>query len=186
MNVIEAIRSRRSVKSFTDRPVPREELERLVGAAVLAPNHRMTEPWRFLVLGEEAKSAYGRVLGGRKARKVEDEDAARMVREKVSREMRSVPAMVVVTMREDDDPEIREEDYASCLMGVQNMCLAAVELGLGTHIKSGGVMNDPALRAAWGVEDGRTVVAIVFVGEPAEVPSGKERTPAGERTRWLP
>ena len=185
MNVFESIEQRRSIKRFTDRQIARGEIEKLLAAAVLAPNHKMTQPWGFVVLGPAARRAYGNVLGGRKARKVEDPDAAAAVRDKVAREHEALPAMLAVTMDIDEDPETREEDYAAVWMAIENLCLAAVELGLGTHIKTGAVMNDDAARAALGVKAGRRIVAIVNVGEPAEVPSPKSRTPAAEKTRWL-
>jgi nitroreductase len=85
-----------------------------------------------------------------------------------------------------DDPEIREEDYAAAMMAVQNIALAAVELGLGTHIKTGGVMSDPAARAATGVAENERIVAIVNVGAPLESPPVKARQPASRFTTWVP
>lgn len=186
MNASDAIRHRRSIKKFTDRQVSREEIERMLEAAVLAPNHRMTEPWRFYVLGPDARRAYGLALGERKARKVEDADAAALVREKVAREHAGLPGMIVVAMVQDENPEIREEDYASVMMAVQNLSLAAAEMGLGSHIKTGAVMEDPNARAAAGVAEGERIVAVVNVGEPAEIPSPKDRAAAGTFTKWLP
>jgi nitroreductase len=84
------------------------------------------------------------------------------------------------------DAETREEDYAAAMMAVQNLALAAVELGLGTHIKTGGVMSDPAARAAAGVQDDERIVAIVNVGTPADVPPPKSRAAAADLTRWVP
>ena len=72
MQISEAITQRRSIKRYSDRPVSREEVETVLAAAVLAPNHRLTQPWRFYVLGPQARHAYGLVLGGRKAKKIED------------------------------------------------------------------------------------------------------------------
>lgn len=185
MNVFDAITQRRSIKRFTDRPVAREELERLLQAAVQAPNHRMTQPWRFFVLGPEARHAYGAALGDRKARKMADAEAGRMVRDKVAGEHAALPAMIAVAMREDENPEIRQEDYAAVMMAVQNISLAAPALGLGTHIKTGAVMDDPAARAAAGVPDGLRIVAVVNVGEPADVPEPKQRDDASSHTTWL-
>src|ERR1051325_10336957 len=142
MDVSEAIRARRSIKRFADRPVSREEIESLLAAATLAPNHRLTQPWRFYVLGPEARYAYGRALGERKARKLEDPEAARAMRETVAQEHRAVPCMIAAAVVHSDDPEVREEDYAAAMMAILNLSLAAVDLGLGTHIKTGGVMND--------------------------------------------
>jgi len=186
MHVSDAIASRRSIKRFTSRPVTREEIETLLSAAVAAPNHRLTQPWRFCVLGPEARQAYGLVIGGRKARKIEDPDAARAMRDTVAAEHRALPAMLIVAAAENENPEIKEEDYAAVMMAIQNLCLAAVAMGLGTHVKTGAVMNDPAARAATGVKDGERIVAVVNVGEPADVPPAKPRQPATAFTTWRP
>jgi nitroreductase len=186
MRVSDAIQNRRSIKRFTDRPVSREEIEAVLAAAALAPNHRLTLPWRFYVLGPEARSAYGRALGDRKARKLTDPEAANRVRQTVADEHRALPSMIAVAVVTHDDPEIREEDYAAAMMGVQNLALAAVELGLGTHIKTGAVMNDPVARTAVGLPDDQRIVAVVNIGQPAEVPQGKARRPAPEHTTWVP
>lgn len=186
MHVLDAIQQRRSIKRFTARPVSREEVERLLAAAALAPNHRLTHPWRFQVLGPEARHAYGLALGARKARKLADPDAADALRRTVAEEHRALPCMIAVAVAVHDDPEIREEDYAAAMMAVQNLALAAVGLGLGTHIKTGAVMTDPAARAAAGVPEGQRIVAIVNVGEPAEVPPPKPRQDAASLTTWLP
>ncbi|HEY9226021.1 MAG TPA: nitroreductase [Gemmatimonadaceae bacterium] len=186
MRVTEAIRDRRSIKRFTDRPVSREAIETLLAAATLAPNHRLTQPWRFYVLGPEARYAYGAALGDRKARKLEDPAAGRAMRDTVASEHRALPLMIAVAVVDTDNAEQREEDYAAAMMAVQNLSLAAVELGLGTHIKTGAVMSDPAARFAAGVRDGERIIAIVNVGEPAEVPPPKKRNDATSVTTWLP
>ena len=179
-----AIRGRRSVREFTSRPVDHESIERLLEAAAQAPNHRMTQPWRFYVLGPAARRAYGTVLGGRKAKKIEDPDAARAVLEKVAAAHERLPAMVAFAMVEDANPETREEDYASMMMAIQNFTLAAAAEGLATHIKTGAVMHDPGARAAAGVPDGQKIVAIVELGEAAALPSPRDRTPASQFTTW--
>lgn len=186
MRVLEAIRDRRSIKKFSERPVTREEIEELLEASVLAPNHRLTQPWRFYVLGPEARYAYGLALGARKAKKIEDPEAARATRETVANEHRALPGMIVFAVVETDNAEQREEDYASALMAIQNFSLAAIELGLGTHIKTGAIMSDPAARAAARVPDNERVVAIVNVGVPSEVPAPKSRKPAADVTTWVP
>lgn len=185
MDVIEAIGSRRSIKKFTDRKLTREEIERLLEAAVQAPNHRMTEPWRFYVLGPRARWAYGAALGRRKAKRVDDPEAAELVVRKVAGEHEQLPAMLAVAIVQHENPEIQEEDYASALMAIQNLSLAALSMGLGAHIKSGGVMADPAARAAVGVADDERIVAIVNLGQPAEVPEPRPRKKATECTTWV-
>ena len=186
MDVSEAISTRRSIKRFTSRTVTRDEIETLLAAAVTAPNHRLSQPWRFYVLGPEARHAYGLALGDRKARKVEDPAAARALRDSVAAEHRALPAMLVVAVADHENPEIREEDYAATMMAIENLALAAVALGLGTHLKTGAVMSDPAARAAAGVNAHERIVAIVNLGEPAEIPPAKPRESATAFTTWRP
>lgn len=186
MQIPAIIEQRRSIKKFTDRAVTREEIETLLEAAILAPNHRLTRPWHFYVLGPESRYAYGLALGERKARKTQDPEAARALRETIGREHRALPCMLAVAIAQNENPEIREEDYAAAMMAIENLALTAVALGLGTHIKTGGVMEDVASRAAVGVGDGQRIVAIVNVGEPAESPAARKREPATACTTWRP
>jgi len=186
MNPIELFSARRSIREFTSREVSHAEIEILLEHAVTAPNHRLTQPWKFFVLGPEARRGYGLALGARKARKIEDSTAAEQLRQKVGEEHAALPLMIAVAISQDANPEIREEDYAAGMMAVQNISLAAVALGLGTHIKSGAVMNDPQARAAIGVADGDRIIAILNVGEPATVPPSKPRRLAADVTRWMP
>ena len=183
--MIETLAARRSIREFTAREVTRAEIEALLDAAVSAPNHRLTQPWRFYVLGREARRGLGLALGSRKAKKIEDPVAAEALRQKVGDEHAALPLVIAVAVVLDDNPEIREEDYAAGMMAVLNLSLAAVEMGLGTHIKSGGVMDDPAARAAMGIAEGERVIAMVNVGEPATVPAPKARKPASELTTWV-
>jgi nitroreductase len=185
MDIFDTISARRSIKEFTDREVASEQIERMLSAAVLAPNHRMTQPWRFYVLGPEARAGYGRVLGHRKAKRVEEAAAAAAVIAKVEQSHRDLPAMLAVSVVVDENPEIREEDYAATWMAIQNLSLAAHALGLGTHVKSGAVMDDPGARAAVGVPEGERIVATITLGEPASVPEAKPRRGAAELTTWV-
>lgn len=186
MQLSQAIAQRRSIKRYTGRPVARAELETLLDAATLAPNHRLTQPWRFYVLGPEARYAYGLALGERKARKLDDPEAGRAMRDTVAAEHQALPAMIAVAVVTNENPEIREEDYAAVMMAIENLSLIALDLGLGTHIKTGAIMSDPAARAAAGVKEGERIVAIVNVGEPADVPPPKKREPASTFTTWVP
>jgi nitroreductase len=184
MRVSDAIAQRRSIKKFQQRAVTREEIEALLDAAVLAPNHKLTQPWRFYVLGPTARRQYGLALGERKAKKLTDADAANAMRERTAAENEAFPALIAVAMVLAESPETREEDYAAVMQSVALITLMAMERGLGTHIRSGAVMDDPAARAAIGVRDGERVVAMVSVGVPEEIPAPKSRQGAAAVTEW--
>jgi nitroreductase len=184
MTVAEAIANRRSIRNFQDRPLTREAIEALLEAAMLAPNHHLTQPWRFYVLGPQARRGYGVALGERKAKKLTDAEAARVLREKIGEEHRALPCMIAVATVVSEKEETREEDYAAAMMAVAFLSLAAVERGFGTHIKTGAIMDDPAARVAAGIREGERIVAVVNVGVPAEIPPRKERKPAPDFITW--
>lgn len=186
MQTLDAINQRRTIKRFENQEVSRGDIEAMLSAATLAPNHRLTQPWRFYVLGPEARYGYGMALGNRKAKKIEDPAAAQKMRETVAEEHRAVPGMLAIAMTVNENEEIREEDYAAVMMGVQNLALVAVEKGLGTAFKSGAILGDPAARAAVGVAENERIVLVINVGVAAEVPAPKARESAAALTRWVP
>jgi nitroreductase len=72
------------------------------------------------------------------------------------------------------------------MMAVQNILLTAAGIGLGTHVKTGAIMDDPAARAAVGVADDERIVAVINAGEPEGLPDPRPRTDARQRTVWVP
>ncbi len=187
MNVDEAIRSRRSVRSFTSRPVSSELLSSLLELALHAPNHRRTEPWEFLVLGPSSRRTWGRLKGRLRAEKTgAAPERAEALVEEMGRDAEALPAAVAFVQRLAADPDVREEDYATLWMGIQNVLLGAVEAGLATQIRTGPAVNHPETLAAFGVGEERRIVAIVELGEPDGEPAPWIRDPVERRTRHLP
>jgi nitroreductase len=188
MSALEAITQRRTHKHYTARPVERAEIEAMLDAAVLAPNHKMTEPWRFVVLGDEAKRAYGGIRARAKVGVAEDGDAGdkgAAKRAKIVEECMEVPTYIALLMYQDEDAFRREEDHAAVWMAAQNMLLAATSLGLGTKIATGRVFEGEELRALVGAKKRERVLGMIHVGQPAEARKAKERTPAAKLTTWL-
>src|SRR2546430_4267006 len=138
MPIPEIIEQRRSIKKFTERAVTRGEIETILDAAILAPNHRLTRPWRFYVLGPASRYAYGLALGERKARNVSDPEAAGKLRETVAAEHRQLPCMIAVAVVHHDNAEIGEEDYAAAMMAIENLALTAGGRGGGGPTTNGG------------------------------------------------
>lgn len=137
-------------------------------------------------MGPDARYAYGFALGSRKAKKIEDPAAAQKLRETVGEEHRALPAMLAIAMVINENEEIREEDYAASMMAVQNICLTAVERGLGTALKSGAILGDAAARTAVTVADNERVILAMNVGTPVEVAPPKARELASTYTKWVP
>ena len=185
MEVTEAILTRRTVKKYTARPIHPSTLEALLELAIWAPNHRMTEPWRFRVLGPEAKRSYGEALGSLRAGKLDDPTAAAVIRRRSMETALATPVTLAFLQRLDPDPIIREEDYAAVYMGIQNLLLGATAEGLVAQVKTGPILEDPGFRSALEASDADRVVALVHLGEASSLPVSKPRESAAEHTRWL-
>src|SRR5215813_11446060 len=113
MDVETAIRTRRTHKAFGAEPLAREEIEELLSLASWAPNHHLTVPWRFRVVGPEALAALKRAAG--------PEGAAKLER---------CPTLVVVSAVLDGDPVQDEEDLHATAVAAYIVLLAAHDRGL--------------------------------------------------------
>jgi nitroreductase len=187
MDAIDAIQQRTSVRRYLPDPVSRETIERLLDCAVRAPNHKLTEPWRFAVLTGEAKARLAEIRARHRLEKheVPGSDEARKRAEKARRETLESPAIIAVMARESEDAITREEDYAAVMMATANLMTAAQSLGLGTYLKTGGVMQQPALAELVALPEGYRVVTLLSVGYPADSGTPRRRRPAAELTTWL-
>ncbi len=187
MDAIDAIRRRTSVRRYRPDPVSRETIERLLDCAVRAPNHKLTEPWRFAVLTGQSRARLAEIRANHRLRKYDDptSEEAQARSDKARRETLESPAIIVVMARTSNDEITGEEDYAAVMMATANLMTAALSLGLGTYLKTGGVMSDAGLAELVGLPEGYRVVGIVSLGYPAADEEPRRRRPAGELTRWL-
>ena len=187
MDALDAIQRRTSVRRFRPEPVGRETIERLLECAVRAPNHKLTEPWRFAVLTGAARDRFAELRARHRLTRYADpeSDEARTAVAKMRRETEETPAIIVVMCAISPDDVAREEDYAASMMAIANLMIAAESLGLGTYMRTGGLMRDPDVTALVGLEPGFRMVGMVSLGYPADEPPPKRRRPAAELTRWV-
>ena len=188
MDAYDAIARRTSTRTFKPDPVPRYVIERLLAAAVRAPNHKLTEPWRFVVVTGDAKRRYAELRRAHRAKRFEgrSDDQARQAIEKTYREHLDTPAFVFVLCEVSDDPVRREEDYGATMMAIENLLVAAAADGLGTYVRTGGIMELSEVRALAGAKDGQRIVGIVSVGYLAAPPEPTPRKkPLADLVTWL-
>jgi nitroreductase len=187
MDAISAIQSRTSVRRFRPEPVSRELIERLLDCAIRAPNHKLTQPWRFVVLAGRAKDRLAQIRAAHRIKRFDDPSSAEALASaaKQSREVQETPVVIVAIMAVSPDENTREEDYAATMMALANLMTAAQSLGLGTYLKTGGILNEPDLLQLVGLPDGFRVVGLVSLGYPADPEPPRRRRPASELTVWL-
>lgn len=183
MNVMEAIRNRRTIgKSAGD--IPRETIRELIEAAVWAPNHKLTQPWKFNVLTGAARERLGAVWGAAAAAKA-DPAAAASVRDGEAKKPLRAPAIVVVSTRTDPNPMTAEEDLTATAAAVQNMLLAAHAKGLSAAWKTGKIVYSSEVKAFLGLDSSDRIVAFVYLGaEAREEPLPRDRDIDGTIT-WM-
>jgi nitroreductase len=187
MDAISAITKRTSVRGFRPDPVARDVIERLLDCAVRAPNHKLTEPWRFSVLIGSARDRLAEIRAKHRLERYNDpaSSEALAAADKIRGESRATPAYVVVMCSINPDDITREEDYAAAMMAIANLMIAAESLGLGTFLKTGRVLQDPSLLELAAVPDKFRVVGIVSLGYPAAQEPPRRRKAASELTRWI-
>jgi nitroreductase len=187
VDALTAILSRTSVRRFRTEPLDPGLIARVLDCAVRAPNHKLTEPWRFVVLTGAARDRFADIRAQHRLKRFADPASheAQTAADKVRREAGEAPAYLVVSMIVSSDELTREEDYAATMMAIQNLIIAAQALGLGTYLRTGGVMAHPALRELAGIPADQRVVGIVSLGFPAEAEAPRRRKPAEELTRWV-
>ena len=168
MQLEDAIRGRRTHKSFGREPVPRETLEELFDLSRFAPNHRLTQPWRFRVVGPAALAALKEAAGPVEAPKLD-----------------RAPTLVVASARLTGAQQQDEEDICATAAAIYAVLLGAHARGLASYWRTPAVLRTPPGRAAVGVPDGERVLGLVHLGRPVTEPAGRERAPLGDVLAFL-
>jgi len=177
LSVYEAIYRRRMAWRFKDTPVDREAINRLVWA----PNHRLTEPWRFFVL---AKDSQARLRAAEAAYEFTLEGGSKSRTEAARRKVLEPPCLIYVYNKPGGNDEVTLENYASVCCAVQNMSLAAVAKGLTVTWETGRTTRSPQLRKILGAKKKWQMVGALSVGVPDEEPN-PYRTPVNQFATWL-
>ena len=169
MDVEDAIRTRRTHKAYAPEPLDRETLDELFELARWAPNHKLTNPWRFRVLGPQALA--------RLKEAAEDPIAAA----KLDR----APTLVAVSATQSGDPVLDEEDVLATATAAYVVLLAAHGRGLAGYWRTPGVLRSAAGRAALGVGEGERILGLLHLGHPRQEPRVPERAPVEQVAVYL-
>jgi len=186
LDVIEAIRTRRSVNRMTDVAPSREDIAEILDAAVMAPNHGFTQPWKFYVVaGDERERISNRLAKSISAEVDVTTPEGKTQVEKAANILTRAPVVVAVTSALDDEDVYEREDFAATWMAVQNMMLAAWARGIASKVRTPPAIESPVLRGLLGVDDNSRILGLVFLGYPGEraVPPARKRD--AETATWL-
>ena len=168
MELDDAIRTRRTIKAYAPRPVARRVLDELFELARWAPNHHLTQPWRFRVVGPRAPERLKAAAG--------PEAAAKLDR---------APTLVVASARLSGDPVQDEEDLHATACATYAVLLGAHARGLAGYWRTPAVLRTPEGRAAVELGDEERFVALVHLGEARQGKEPPARGPVGDFVRYL-
>lgn len=169
MELEEAIRTRRTHKAFRSEPVPGEILTELFELARWAPNHNLTNPWRFRVLGPESLARLEAAAGPEAAPK-----------------LRRAPTLVALSQVRDPDPAQDEEDLCAVACAAYIVLLGAGARGLVAYWRTPGVMRTPEGRAAIGLPDAERALGLLYLGFGIQEKPAPERAPVEAVAEFLP
>ncbi|NLT04697.1 MAG: hypothetical protein GXY03_00150 [Solirubrobacterales bacterium] len=169
MELDEAIRGRRTHKAFAPEPVGRELLEELFDLARWAPNHHLTNPWRFRVLGPESLAALKRAAGPQAATKLD-----------------RAPTLVCASVKITGDPVQDEEDVCAAACAVYVLLLAAHDRGLAGYWRTPGVLRTPEGARAVAMEPDELFLGLIHLGHARQEKAPPDRVPPADFVSWLP
>jgi len=189
MEVLEAIRSRRTIFRFQSKLVSREVLDRIFGYGIWAPNHHLTEPWRFTVIGEKTKlilaERYGEIQMAKAPDHVDDENREKL-RKLGYQKLISKPIIVAISCLQEGDTQQNREDYAATCCAMQNVQLAAWNEGVGMQWSTGPITMEKQTYDLLGIDSTQEyIIGFFYTGYPDEVGTSK-RNPLPNVLRWTP
>lgn len=177
----EVIRGRRTINLYLQTPVPRELVLEGIEAATWAPNHHVTEPWHFYLLGENTIRRCLDLCHDMVSAK-KGPEAADFKRGSWSEK----PGWLVVTCRRSEDGLREREDYAACAAAIQNLMLYLWKAGVGSKWTTGDMTRDPRFAEIIGFDEAEEfVVGLIWYGYPKVTPE-QRRSDLGRRLTELP
>jgi nitroreductase len=163
MDAITALTSRVSPAKLAEPGPTPEALDKMLAAAVAAPDHGKIRPWRFLVIQGDARARFGEVMARSLARRDKEASPQKLEFEK-NKAMRA-PTLVVVVAAPKDNPKVPEiEQIVAVGAATQNFSIAAHALGYGSFWRTGAVAYDAEVKRELGLDEKDTIVGIIYVG----------------------
>ena len=168
------LRARRSIDLFEPEPIGSPVLLDAIEVARWAPNHRLTEPWHFYLVGEMTRDAVIELAAELDAAaKGERAGEARRAR------LKGVPGFFALTSRRSDDALTDRENYAACCCAAQNLMLYLWRRGVGVKWTTGGMTRQQAFYDLLGIDASKEVVVGFFwYGVPKVVPAQERKSVA--------
>jgi len=205
MELEDAIKTRRSVRKYNSKSVPKESISEVLEAANLAPSATNRQPWEFVVVHrsylDRLDQLFREAFEGRVASINEDtmrqaiKDLPIPVDESGDklkglghfyRTLGGAPVAIVVCVPKEKDPWVWKNNISDASAATENLLLAAWDRGLGTCWLTGPLKTRADMIASFlGITEDREIVAIVALGYPDQKPAMPPKQDVNQKVRWI-
>jgi len=162
------LKDRRNTRLFKNKPIPKKLISKIIEMGTWAPNHRMTEPWQFVVI---RKGSSERSLISKKISKYTKMNSKNTNPESVQKsadrgagEFEDCPLIIYVCSKKGKNSEETLENYSSTSISIQNMCLYAWTKGIGVGWSTGKPTKVTNLYKILDVSKSSKIVGCLYIG----------------------
>ncbi len=184
MDLFEAIHGRVTVNKVKQDDVPRDVIERILSAAVQAPNHYKVRPWRFVVLTGKGRNKLGDVM----AASLLDRNPATLPEslDKTRASPLRAPVVIAVAADKPADTKINEiENISAASAACMNILLTVHALGLGGIWRTGEWARDARVKEFLGLTADQYILGFIYIGQPDVLPDPYVRIGFEDRVVWM-
>jgi nitroreductase len=188
LEVIEAIKTRRSIGKVKDDPVPKELIEKIIDAGTWAPNRYLTQPWRFFVVTGEGRKQLSKVMEEialESGIDIESQEGKKKLEKEKNKAFRAPVIIAVAAEVTENEKVIRLEELGAVYAAVQNMLLAAHSLGLASYWKTGKACYSSKMKRFFGLDDKDEVLSLMYIGYADMERKDALRKPGKQLTKWI-
>ena len=184
MDTLLAIRTRHSIGKVKAEAVPRGVIEKLLNAAVQAPNHYKVRPWRFVVLTGNGRNQLGEIMAQSMKARFPQLNEEALAKER-AKPLRS-PVLIVVGVDKPTESKVLEiENICAAAAACENILLAVHALGLAGKWCTGDAARDPLVKKFLGFAEDQHIISFLYIGYPDVTPEAAPRPGFEDRTVWI-
>lgn len=180
MKTLDAIHARMTAHRWQPDPVPPAVIEDCLSAAQLAPCHKHTWPWRFIVVGPQTRAQITQIALSKAG------DVSEKKKDFILTKIDAAGALIVAVQVMDPDPKRAREDYAACACAIQNISLVAADAGFNSKWATGSVTRVPEILALLPLEAREDVIGFIWIGRGLTAPERIPRPDLDAVVRRLP
>ena len=179
------IKNRRSIfpDSYIQKEIPTSLIEQILESANYAPTHKLTQPWRFVVIRKDAKTRLGATLGQLYKEQVPADKFLQKKYDSFAQKTEQAECILAINIQFHPDKVPNWEEIAAVACAVQNVALTAEALNIGAYWSSPPLIND--LGGFLGLSENEKCFGLFYMGYHEEEVREANRTSITDKIKWM-